>query len=850
MSEPIAQETLSLYPLDPRCTLLTNWLWTPDTDGNASLERQHLWVRFPKPVGCTGLAAEFDLPIGQVVVETSEDADGQHWRRLAAADMERSPCELSWPPQSIDNLRLRVVKPSAPRFPLGNTFSAIGLVGCGSELARIEMAPPTVPSIPLEDVSPASTLQFAGLPGRHRNERLGLCHEPAECNRVDRADSPAETRFASRLLQIGFSRQHARLTHLGWDANGSHRASTNLLVTGNSCGAYPVVVRDGQRLSSEASGGELSIQGRQVGYRGICPVPELHLDYTYTVSEHTVSLCIDWSCDHSFVWSEIAALRLPFDLYQTVTSVLAMPDTSGPSGLVTLPAVINAPNHGTVRLTATSEPSIPIHYARLTALRSHGELWLDLLPGIRPLANGLFEMPASQGSVTYTFELTRVFPCGNRDQSNYYGWWQHPPNYSFAERDNVLGGLPYAWLNGLSFRPDLGRFANNAVADSAAGCASYYAEIAAYSPLLADSLDPRQLLRFASEQLLRDRHSAAAYSNWRHCAMAASAPIDCAWLYLASSSDWPWGAQWQSALVHYCECLLALEVDDTGLVSSVYSGIPEQEGYMSCSWCDSLRSGHLESYVNAHVYRALLRASEMLDRLGSQALSGACRSMALRLHASFVPTFVDDARQEVVQWVARDGRRFSFDSHMHLGAAITCGLVPEHMASTLLSAYLRRLEAWGLRSYGLGLPIFLRAVPRVCHNGWMGQGLEPDGRDQLGIYMNGALHTHQIYYLLQAMYQTGLRTQANAIVSDLTPSVRQGLLCGGLHSGMDWRHPKTGEPSGYEGLLAEQFHFLLAGITGYLGCHLTMDGLYIAPWAADRAKGLLPHIPRAPNPSA
>lgn len=850
MRRPIAQGTLSLYPLDPRCALLTNWLWTPDQDGVPSLERQHLWVRFPKPIGCTGIKATFGLPIGQVVVETAENEGGKHWRTLASADMERSPCKLTWSPAAVDNIRIRIVRPSAPRFPLGNTFTTLDLVGCASEIQNLEGAAPVVPSIPLENVSPATTLRFAGLPGRHRNERLGLCHEPADSDRLERIDSPTETRYKSRLLQIGFSRQHARLTHLGWDANGTSRANANLLVTGNSRGAYPVVMRDGLRLSSEACSGELSVQGQRVCYRGIRPVPELHLDYAYTVSEQTVSLCIDWRCDRSFVSGEIAALRLPFDLYQTVSGVLAMPDTTGPSGLVTLPAVINAPNHGSVRLTATSNTDNHSLYARLTALRSHGELWFDLLPGVRPLANGQLEMPAGRGSVTYTFELTRIFPGANRDQSNYFGWWQHPPNYSFAERDNVLGGLPHAWLNGLSFRPDLGRFANNAVADSAAGCASYYAEIAAYSPLLARDLDPRQLLRFATEQLLRDKSSSAAYSNWRHCAMAASAPIDCAWLYLASSGDWSWGESWQSALIHYCKCLLALEFDGSGLVSSVYSGVPEQDGYMSCSWCDSLRSGHLESYVNSHVYRALLRAGDMLERLDQKATCAACRSMASRLYTSFVPTFVDDARQEIVQWVARDGRCFSFDSHMHLGAAITCGLVPEPLAHLLVEAYLRRLEAWGCRSYSLGLPIVLRPVPRACHNGWMGQGIEPDGRDQLGIYMNGALHTHQMYYLLQAMYQTGLRTQANAIISDLTPSVRQGLLCGGLHSGLDWRHPATGEPSGYEGLLAEQFHFLLAGITGYLGCQLTLDGLYIAPWAGDRAKELLPHIHRAPNPGA
>ncbi|MFH1613859.1 MAG: hypothetical protein ABIG61_02085 [Planctomycetota bacterium] len=48
-------------------------------------------------------------------------------------------------------------------------------------------------------------------------------------------------------------------------------------------------------------------------------------------------------------------------------------------------------------------------------------------------------------------------------------------------------------------------------------------------------------------------------------------------------------------------------------------------------------------------------------------------------------------------------------------------------------------------------------------------------------------------------------------------------VVGPLNSGTDWRH-WDGWPSGYEGLLVEQFYVLVAMITGYLGLELTIAG--------------------------
>jgi len=78
--------------------------------------------------------------------------------------------------------------------------------------------------------------------------------------------------------------------------------------------------------------------------------------------------------------------------------------------------------------------------------------------------------------------------------------------------------------------------------------------------------------------------------------------------------------------------------------------------------------------------------------------------------------------------------------------------------------------------------------------------------------------------------------------------LRRCLRClgpgGGLHSGIDWRHPDDGRATGYEGLLAEQYHFLLAAITGYLGCELTIEGLVVRGPDTSRIRHLRPNFAR------
>ncbi len=833
---------LSLYPLDSRCFLLSNIIWDSDGNGTPCLHRQKLWVRFPAALESIGLTAHFGGPVGRVRVEVAEDAGGRTWRLLAEVVLAgSSPTMLTWPSVTSDNLRVHVIEPAAPCFPLGGYFSRLELHTDGTALEPVPAIAPLAVAVPLLDRSPDVVEPFAGHTGVHSNEALGLCHDRPRTDRLQVAANGRTVEICSPVFRMGFDRQFARITHLGWDTYERDRTGGNLLSTSHTQGAFPVVLRDCRRLSSESCGGVFEVAGRRVTYSGIRPVPEIEWNYAFNLRENGFTLDLDWHCAQTFQTCEIAAIRIPFDLYRSVVNVLAMPDTAGPSGLVSFPLVINAPNHGVLRVTVKDAPSSAPVRGRILPFRTRAELWLDLIPGAHPLPSGMFEMPAGSGRVTLDFEVTRIFPFANQDM---FGWWNLPPFYSFAERENILGPLANAWLTGLAFRPDLGRFANNSVADSAALCAPYYADIAAYTPMLAEGLDPRQFIRFAAEQYLRDMDSSAVYSNWRHYPAAASGLIDCAWLYVAASGDWDWARRWREPIRHYTRALFQLEHENRGLVASDYSGIPEEPGIMCACWCDSIRSGHLESYINAHAYRGLGRAADLLERLDDTPLAGAARAMAGRLKDHFVPTFYDPQSKQIMQWVSRDGRRFGFRSHMHLGAAVALGLVPDNLARDLLRDYVARLAASGFTHYEWGLPIFMEPVPEVCHNNWKGKGVDPDGSDQVGMYQNGAIHTHQTYYILQALYKTGMRPEANALFTKMTSLVRRGDLCGGLHSGLDWRHPVDGSATGYEGLLAEQFHFLLAAITGYLGCELTIDGLVNNGPDSERVRALRPNFAR------
>lgn len=818
---------ISIYPvLDDRCRLFSGILWTKDHKKNPTLMRQHVWAGFSGKIKLKGaiVSSAGEETVKLLRFETSPDK-GKSWHILKEFNVDEKNADkdgvikVSWKPFKADNIRVVVEEPGMNRMPLSSKscFSGIEI-----ELEDNDNIFSTLKSefkfVPLEESAVCIEQPFAGKFSTNIQDRPGSCHLPMETDRVFIRSNDGDIIFKTPLMNMIFSSRFALLRSIGWDMANQNREELNLLSSGNTQGAFPVAACGMERFTSDRGGGKLLSSGRRIEYRDVSILPGFKQTFIFHIREDGFSLEVKWNNKKTFRTHEFAALRLPFDLYQTVTSILALPETTGPSGLVKMPMIIHAPNHGSMRITVQEKTSHFPVYGRVSPFRVTAELWLDIIAGAKPLECGLFEVPAGKGSVTLDFSLTKIFPLANTDIFNR---WQRPPSYSFVDRENILGALPNSWLSGLGFRPEMGMFANNSVAEAAMPCAWMYAETAAYTPELAPGLAATDLLRFATDSYLSE-YGPYGYADYQWLPWAASSPLECAWLTVASTGDWDWAEKHREAIAYRARVLLSLELEKTGMIiSRKQKGIPGQQG--TAAWFDSIRTGHLEALSVAHGYRSAIRASELLERLNEKKLSLELKNMAKRARKNFMKFFFNATEKRIAMWVDAEGNRHCFDSHAHLAAPIECGLVPTATARQLLREYLERLNKKSpSREYGL--PVMLEPIPADCHNNWKGKGVEKDGSDATGVYQNGSNAHFNCYYILQALYKNGMRHEANDLFMKITPLAVKGGMSGGLHSGLDWRH-KDGRPSGYEGLLAEQFHFLLAAITGYLGLELTLDGV-------------------------
>ena len=103
----------------------------------------------------------------------------------------------------------------------------------------------------------------------------------------------------------------------------------------------------------------------------------------------------------------------------------------------------------------------------------------------------------------------------------------------------------------------------------------------------------------------------------------------------------------------------------------------------------------------------------------------------------------------------------------------------------------------GPMDFRLGLPGNLRVIPR--------QDLAMPMPE--GVYMNRTLNLSQARHFLGAMYRVGLTGEADRVLEAMSAGLADGTAFGGCATGVDWRR-LDGTPSGFEGLLSDQFGVL------------------------------------------
>ena len=183
-----------------------------------------------------------------------------------------------------------------------------------------------------------------------------------------------------------------------------------------------------------------------------------------------------------------------------------------------------------------------------------------------------------------------------------------------------------------------------------------------------------------------------------------------------------------------------------------------------------------------------------------------------RLKASYANTLYNPATGWLAWWKSQDGELHDYASPVVNGLAIEYGLVAPAQGREILSRLWAKIDEVGFQHLDLGVPPMAVPVRRSDYllPDAIGIPQQEDGADTLGHYMNGGITAGQVLHFLAAHYVVGQPERADQLLTAMLRRQSEGKFQNGVRDaqnlGTDW----SGNPTGYEGYLADNFRFLQA----------------------------------------
>jgi len=399
------------------------------------------------------------------------------------------------------------------------------------------------------------------------------------------------------------------------------------------------------------------------------------------------------------------------------------------------------------------------------------------------------------------------------------------PGSPALAQDPRFNGFRRNWLNIFQLSPQHRALANNAASDVCAFTLFEYAAVAERTPPLAPGVTALDMLRQTLDRYLGGM---AAYGVADPS--QPTLPYDfvdtypslvlAAWDYVHGSKDQAWVEKNYPGLKVWATKMLAMDRDGQGLLeypASGNSGSWTKNGNMllrPANWWDTIGFGHQDAFSNAIAYPALRGMAEMarLAKMPEDARLYTARADKLR--SVYYDTFYDPATGVLAGWKSADGKLHDYYFMYVNGMAITYGLVPRDKANAIMDHLLAKLKAVGYTHFEYGLPGNLIPVRREDYadlSKSAGGSEKEDGSDGFQIYENGAASGNFAYYTLAALYQLGRRQEADAMLFPMLRGFENGGFQGRGAKGKtnDWKS-WDGTPTGYEGLLVDNYMALLA----------------------------------------
>jgi hypothetical protein len=695
----------------------------------------------------------------------------------AKPDARALTMEYRFAPVATDNFRLLVER------------STTALSAKYTQLSEIEVHGEDVGGAPARPADP----RLDRLPRRML--------EPSEEKDVQVDEREGMVEFRSTWQRLVFDAARPRIAALGWESEGRGRLDLNLLGKAAAGGIQPRIELP-YAATRPLPAVKLQREGNVIRYSPFEAAPGVALAWEIKIGPKTVEMAMAREVARP-VAARPGMLRLAFDAGQTPLAPFYRPQRLG---LVGLPCVLHAPDCGTVLVTAGDKSMAGFAWA--SAEYASGKTWVhaDLADEFPSRADGLVELPLGGWQGRARWSIERVVPLNG-----------------LAKQEPGLEGIGRYALNGLQFRPDTDLLSNSSASINCCFCLWEYAEVAQFLPKLPGGIDPCDLLRRSLDVYFAGTpgHDVANISIYDR---GYNTPVDtkpalifAAWTVIRKTGDLEQLRRWLPHVEHIARLMEETDEDADGLLETVKST-------RAGGWYDTIRDAGKSAYGNALAYRAFQYMTD-LERLADredQARHYADR--AERIGRAFLPTLLNPATGVIAGWKAFDGKLHDYWFPWINGMAIVYGLVPEKEAQAILDRFQAKFKKEGFTRYDLGLPNCLVEIPKPVY--------VVDNKFQE--YLNGGASPCFSYFYIQALYQTGRRSEADRILWAMISSFDAMLFNGGVGLGQgdpnrqEW-HRWNGQRCGGEGFLTDSYHVLGALYQGHFGITFGPRGYELTP---------------------
>ncbi len=602
-----------------------------------------------------------------------------------------------------------------------------------------------------------------------------------------------EIRFRSKHFDIGFCIDRAGFSHFGLDQHDNADTSVNMLRHG------PGLFLQGPRLHAvgrspeimpslrNAVEGSIEVSGNRVTYDVSLRAGLLRYTIVWVVHRDRLEMHVTRHNEVAFrAWTS-NAWTLAFDCTVTPTHVIGKTTRHGESGVVEFPGWLVAPGHGRFRIEGDHGVTL-----RSDAFRPQDRTEVAFRLDEETQAEGDHLVPAGTTSATFTLQLATPHVQLRADAPA-------------AVRDAV----DRCTLTALSYRPDTSTLSNNGASMHCPICMDNWSDIALRAGELLPGLHALDLVGDSLERWL---DGATGYASGNivnhgvvHAAedeylMTGTAALLGLADYLEHRAPDDWAKRFAPQIHKKLARMRARDLDNDGLIESPYRTGTSGSGQWSTCWFDVISFGWKDAFSNALLYAALTRLDALLPEHGINAEALDLSGWAAQLRASYHTAFYNDETGWVAGWRCKNDEIHDHAFLTPTGVAVCAGLFDDETARVMMERLWAEAERVGMPDAYYGLPVCLWPIP------------DEDRTDILqgypfGFYQNGGRTHSQSRHFVRALYRVGMQHEADALLERLCAGMADAAVFGGCRSGKDWRYWDD-RPSGYEGLLTDQFGIL------------------------------------------